>query len=67
MTKMGRAVRLTRPRLLGLGEAMHGDEAFPRLRTQAFQRLVEHEGYGSASGSKQTPKTAPGADQPQGK
>ncbi|MEU0565230.1 erythromycin esterase family protein [Nonomuraea sp. NPDC005983] len=37
----------TRPRLLGLGEAMHGEEALPRLRNQVFQQLVEHEGYRS--------------------
>ncbi|MER6950683.1 erythromycin esterase family protein [Nonomuraea sp. NPDC000554] len=36
-----------RPRLLGLGEAMHGEEALPRLRNQVFQQLVEHEGYRS--------------------
>ncbi|MCG5220173.1 erythromycin esterase family protein [Streptosporangium soli] len=37
----------TRPRLLGLGEPTHGEEAFPRLRNQLFQHLVEHEGYRS--------------------
>ncbi len=37
----------TRPRLLGLGEPMHGVEAFPRLRNQAFQHLVESDGYRS--------------------
>jgi len=37
----------TRPRLLGLGEPMHGVEAFPQLRNQAFQHLVEHDGYRS--------------------
>lgn len=26
---------------------MHGEEAFPRLRNQLFQHLVEHEGYRS--------------------
>ena len=36
-----------RPRLLGLGEPMHGVEAFPQLRNQAFQHLVEHDGYRS--------------------
>ena len=36
-----------RPQLLGLGEPMHGVEAFPRLRNQAFQHLVEHDGYRS--------------------
>ncbi|WP_086821545.1 erythromycin esterase family protein [Allokutzneria sp. NRRL B-24872] len=35
----------TRPRLLGLGEPMHLEEAFPRLRNRIFQHLVEHEGY----------------------
>jgi erythromycin esterase-like protein len=37
----------TAPRLLGLGEPMHGEEAFPRLRNQLFRHLVEHEGYRS--------------------
>ena len=37
----------TRPRLFGLGEPMHGVEAFPRLRNQAFEYLVEHDGYRS--------------------
>jgi erythromycin esterase-like protein len=37
----------TTPRLLGFGEAMHGEEALPRLRNQMFQHLVEHEGYRS--------------------
>ncbi|GAA1992162.1 erythromycin esterase family protein [Nocardiopsis rhodophaea] len=37
----------TRPRLLGLGEPMHGEEAFPQLRNRVFQYLVEHEGYRS--------------------
>jgi erythromycin esterase-like protein len=37
----------TRPRLLGLGEPMHGEVAFPRLRNQLFRHLVEHEGYRS--------------------
>lgn len=35
------------PRLLGFGEAMHGEEAFPELRNQMFRHLVEHEGYRS--------------------
>jgi erythromycin esterase-like protein len=35
------------PRLLGLGEPMHGEEEFPRLRNQAFAHLVEREGYRS--------------------
>jgi erythromycin esterase-like protein len=30
-----------------MGEPMHGVEAFPRLRNQAFQHLVEREGYRS--------------------
>ena len=34
-----------RPRLLGLGEPMHGEEEFPLLRNRAFRRLVEREGY----------------------
>jgi erythromycin esterase-like protein len=38
---------MTRPRLLGFGEPMHGEEAFPRLRNELFQHLVEREGYRS--------------------
>ena len=34
-----------RPRLLGLGEPMHGEEEFPLLRNRAFRHLVEREGY----------------------
>lgn len=34
-----------KPRLLGLGEPMHGEEEFPRLRNQFFRHLVEREGY----------------------
>jgi erythromycin esterase-like protein len=37
------------PRLLGLGEPMHGEEAFPRLRNALWQHLVEHEGYRSVA------------------
>lgn len=37
----------TRPSLLGLGEAMHGEEALLRLRNQVFRHLVEREGYRS--------------------
>ena len=36
-----------KPQLLGLGEPMHGEEEFPRLRNQVFQQLVEREGYRS--------------------
>ena len=36
-----------KPRLLGLGEPTHGEEKFPRLRNEAFRRLVEREGYRS--------------------
>jgi erythromycin esterase-like protein len=36
-----------RPRLLGLGEPMPGEEEFPRLRNRVFRHLVEHEGYRS--------------------
>jgi erythromycin esterase-like protein len=36
-----------RPRLLGLGEPMHGEAEFPRLRNQVFRQLVEREGYRS--------------------
>jgi erythromycin esterase-like protein len=35
------------PRLLGLGEPTHGEEAFPRARNEIFRHLVEHEGYRS--------------------
>ena len=38
-----------RPRLLGLGEPMHGEEEFPRLRNQAFWHLVAREGYRSVA------------------
>lgn len=38
-----------RPRLLGLGEPMHGEEEFPRLRNQAFRHLVAREGYRSVA------------------
>src|SRR3954471_12427072 len=31
--------------LLGLGEALHGDEAFLVLRNRMFQRLVEAHGF----------------------
>ncbi|MFI7698538.1 erythromycin esterase family protein [Nonomuraea sp. NPDC049480] len=36
-----------RPRLLGLGEAKHGEEALLELRNEIFRHLVEHEGYRS--------------------
>lgn len=36
-----------RPQLLTLGEPMHQEEEFPRLRNQVFKQLVEHEGYRS--------------------
>ncbi|TMR11231.1 erythromycin esterase family protein [Nonomuraea turkmeniaca] len=36
-----------RPRLLGLGEATHGEEALLELRNEIFRHLVEHEGYRS--------------------
>jgi erythromycin esterase-like protein len=38
-----------RPRLLGLGEPMHGEEEFPRLRNWVFEQLVEREGYRSVA------------------
>jgi erythromycin esterase-like protein len=38
-----------RPRLLGLGEPMHGEEAFPQLRNQLLRHLVEREGYRSVA------------------
>ncbi len=37
----------TRPRLLGLGEPMHGSEDLLHLRNRIFRLLVEHEGYRS--------------------
>jgi erythromycin esterase-like protein len=36
-----------KPQLLGLGEPMHGEAEFPRLRNQVFRQLVEQEGYRS--------------------
>ncbi|SEG25171.1 Erythromycin esterase homolog [Nonomuraea solani] len=36
-----------RPRLLGLGEPTHGEEALLELRNEIFRELVEHEGYRS--------------------
>ncbi|MFC4111998.1 erythromycin esterase family protein [Nonomuraea zeae] len=36
-----------RPRLLGLGEATHGQGALEELRNQIFRHLVEHAGYRS--------------------
>lgn len=36
-----------RPQLLTLGEPMHGEEEFPRLRNRVFEQLVEREGYRS--------------------
>ena len=38
-----------RPRLLGLGEPMHAEEEFPRLRNEVFRQLVEREGYRSVT------------------
>ena len=38
-----------KPRLLGLGEPMHGEEEFPRLRNRAFRHLVDREGYRSVA------------------
>lgn len=35
------------PRLLAFGEALHGEEEFPRLRNGLFRYLVEHAGYRS--------------------
>lgn len=43
------AARATAPRLLGLGEPMHGEETFLRLRNAAFRHLVEHAGYRSVT------------------
>ncbi|MEV0612927.1 erythromycin esterase family protein [Nonomuraea sp. NPDC050404] len=37
--------RPARPRLLGLGEAMHLEEPIGELRNEIFRELVEHEGY----------------------
>ncbi|GAA1408313.1 erythromycin esterase family protein [Catellatospora coxensis] len=36
-----------RPRLLGLGEPIHGEELFLRVRNRLLRHLVEHEGYRS--------------------
>ncbi len=36
-----------KPQLLGLGEPMHGEEEFPRLRNRVFKQLIEREGYRS--------------------
>jgi erythromycin esterase len=33
------------PRLVGLGEPLHGPDAFGRLRNDVFGRLVEHAGF----------------------
>ncbi|MCM2392156.1 erythromycin esterase family protein [Streptomyces albipurpureus] len=37
------------PRLLGLGEPLHGEEEFLRLRNQLFRYLAEREGYRSVA------------------
>lgn len=37
--------RRTMPRVLGLGEPVHGIEAFPRVRNAVFEHLVEHAGF----------------------
>jgi erythromycin esterase-like protein len=34
-----------KPRLLGFGEPMHGEEEFPLLRNRMFRHLAEREGY----------------------
>src|SRR5690242_12361728 len=36
-----------RPRLLGFGEPMHGEDEFPRLRNAVFAALVEQAGFTS--------------------
>lgn len=36
-----------RPRLLGLGEPIHGEDLFLQLRNRLLRHLVEHEGYRS--------------------
>ncbi|TDC24021.1 erythromycin esterase family protein [Streptomyces sp. 8K308] len=41
------AARATTPRVLALGEPIHGQEIFPRLRNHVFRHLVEHHGYRS--------------------
>ncbi|WP_222105972.1 erythromycin esterase family protein [Catellatospora sichuanensis] len=38
-----------RPRLLGLGEPIHGEELFLRVRNRLLRHLVEHEGYRSVA------------------
>ncbi|MFE0021288.1 erythromycin esterase family protein [Amycolatopsis sp. NPDC059021] len=37
----------TRPRLLGFGEPLHGEESFLLLRNRLFRHLAEYEGYRS--------------------
>jgi erythromycin esterase len=46
---LGEAVQrlLPGPRLLGIGEAMHGEETFLRVRNTLFRYLVEHAHYRS--------------------
>ncbi|MFD5316352.1 erythromycin esterase family protein [Streptomyces sp. NPDC127098] len=41
------ADRPTTPRVLALGEPIHGEEIFPRLRNHVLRQLVEHHGYRS--------------------
>jgi erythromycin esterase-like protein len=38
-----------KPRLLGLGGPIYGEEEFPRLRNRMFRHLVEREGYRSVA------------------
>ncbi|MEU8004343.1 erythromycin esterase family protein [Catellatospora sp. NPDC049111] len=38
-----------RPRLLGLGEPLHGEDLFLRVRNRLLRHLVEHEGYRSVA------------------
>src|SRR5690349_1037776 len=46
-SSLGEAVRrlLPGPRLLAIGEAMHGEETFLRVRNTLFRYLVEHAHY----------------------
>lgn len=38
-------VRSRQPRIVGIGEPLHGEQAFPRARNTLFRHLVEHTGF----------------------
>ncbi|GAA4956100.1 erythromycin esterase family protein [Nonomuraea thailandensis] len=46
VTRLVRALP-ARPRLLGLGEALHDERPIHELRNEIFRELVEHEGFGA--------------------